>query len=137
MAREITLFPLINTSNGYHIKVNSCLSVNGVVSTRDVTPDNYTFEKRYYVFHLSTRFVCLSVCLCVCLCVCHQDCGEIAGLSNTVLHEAITLDNSSTLQHYQDDPFPFPFHMGHQDKITFWAIISKLMNGFTPNLNSM
>ena len=28
----------------------------------------------------------------------------MAGLSKTVLSEAITLDNSSTLQHYQDDP---------------------------------
>ena len=97
----------------------------------------YTFEKRYYVFHLSTRFVCLCVCLSVCLSVCHQHCDEMAGLSNTVLSEAITLGNSSTLQHYQDDPFPFPFHMGHSNKITSWAIISKLMNGFTPNLTSM
>ena len=52
--------------------------------------------------------VCVSVCLCVCLCVCHQDCDEMAGLSNTVLSEAITLGNSSALQHYQDDLFPFP-----------------------------
>ena len=28
----------------------------------------------------------------------------MARLSNTVLNEAITLDKSSTLQHYQDDP---------------------------------
>ena len=46
----------------------------------------------------------LSVCLCVCLCVCHQDCDEMAGLSNTVSREAITPDNSSKMQHYQDDP---------------------------------
>ena len=45
-----------------------------------------------------------SVCLSVCVSVCHQDCDKMAGLSNTVLSEAITLDNSSTLQHYQDDP---------------------------------
>ena len=79
--------------------------------------------------------ICLSVCLSVCLCVCHQVCDQMAGLINTAVSEAITLDNSSTWQHYQDNPFPF--HMGHPDKITFWAIVSKLMNGFTPNLNSM
>ena len=57
---------------------------------------HYTFEKRYYVFHPITRFVCLSVCLsvsvCVCVCVCvsvclsvsHHVCGEMAGLSNMV-----------------------------------------------------
>ena len=36
--------------------------------------------------------VCLSVCLCVC--VCHQDCDKMAGLTNTVLSEAITTDNN-------------------------------------------
>ena len=105
--------------------------------------DCYTFEKRYYVFHLTTRFVCLSVCLsvcvsvCLCVCVYHQDCAEMARLSNTVLSEAITLDNSSTLQHYQDNPFPFPFHMGHPYKITFLRITSKVIYGFTPNLTCM
>ena len=63
---------------------------------------HYTFEKRYYVCHPTTRFVCLSVCLSVCvsvcLCVCHQDCDEMAGLSNTVLSDAITPDNSSKMQ---------------------------------------
>ena len=52
--------------------------------------------------YLATRFVCL--CVCVCACVCHQDCDEMAAHSNTILHEAIGLVNSSTLQHYQDDP---------------------------------
>ena len=63
----------------------------------------------------------------------------MAGLSNMVLNEAITLDNSSTLQHYQDDHSVSVFvsYIGHQDKIIYWVIISKLMNGFTPNLNSM
>ena len=60
----------------------------------------YTFEKSYYVFYLTTWFVCLSVCVSVS----HQDCDEMTGLSNTVLGDAITLDNSSTLQHYQGDP---------------------------------
>ena len=40
----------------------------------------------------------------VCLCVCHQDCDEMAGLSNTVIYDVITPDNSSKMQHYQDDP---------------------------------
>ena len=79
--------------------------------------------------------VCLSVCLCVCLsvclCVCHLDCDEMAGLSNTILREAISLDHSSTLQHFQDDPFVDPAHMDHSYKITFWLITSKFMNGFT------
>ena len=79
--------------------------------------------------------VCVSVCLSVCLCVCHQDCDEMAGLSNTVLSEAITLGNSSTLQHYQD--VPFPFHMGHSDKITFWPITSKRKDEMTPNFTSL
>ena len=37
----------------------------------------YTFEKRYYVFHLSTRFVCVCVCLCVCLSVCVSVCLSV------------------------------------------------------------
>ena len=41
--------------------------------------------------------VCVSVCLSVCVSVCRHDCGEMAGLSNTVLHEGITYDNSSAL----------------------------------------
>ena len=47
----------------------------------------------------------MSVCVgvSVCLCVCLHICDEIAELSNTVLSEAITLDNSSILQHYHDD----------------------------------
>ena len=52
----------------------------------------------------------LSVCLSVCLCVCHQDCDEMAGLSNTALREPITIGNSSRLQLYQDylNPDPNP-----------------------------
>ena len=49
-------------------------------------------------------FFTQSLGLSVCVCVCHQDCDEMAGLSKTVSSEAITLDNSLTLQHYQDDP---------------------------------
>ena len=67
----------------------------------------YTFEKgiMFFAQPLSLSFsLCVCVCLSVCMSVCHQDCDEMAGLSNTVLNEAITLDNSSTLQHYQDDP---------------------------------
>ena len=41
--------------------------------------------------------VCVCVCVSVCVCVCRHDCGEMAGLSNTVLHEGITYDNSSAL----------------------------------------
>ena len=74
-----------------------------------------------------TQSLCLSVCLSlcvsvsvsVCLCVCHQDCDEMAGLSNTVLGEAITPDSSSKMQHYQDDP------------------LAGLMNGSTPNFTNM
>ena len=47
--------------------------------------------------------VCVSVCLSVCVCVCPHDCGEMAGLSNTVLHEGITYDNSSAI--YPDTIF--------------------------------
>ena len=57
----------------------------------------------------------------------------MAAHSNTVLREAISLDNSSTLQHYQDDPPVDPDHVDHLYKMTFWPITSKLMNGFTPN----
>ena len=42
--------------------------------TRQYSWPNYTFEKRYYVFHAITRFVCVSVCVCVCLCVCVSVC---------------------------------------------------------------
>ena len=58
----------------------------------------YIFEKRYNVFQ--------PLGLSVCVCVCHQDCDEMAGLSNTVLSEAITPDKSSKklMQHYQDGP---------------------------------
>ena len=63
----------------------------------------YTFEKRYYVFHPFTRFVCvcvcLSVCLCVCLSVCHHVCGEMAGLSNMALSEVNTIYKNLKLQH--------------------------------------
>ena len=75
----------------------------------------------------------LCVCVCVCLCVCHQDCDEMAAHSSTVLREAISLDNSSILQQYQDDPPADPDHMDHLYKMTFWPITSKLMNGFTPH----
>ena len=78
---------VIRVISGSDIHVNTCF---------------YTFEKRY-VFS-PHHSVCLSVCVCVCLCVCHQDCDEMAGLCNTVLSEAITPDNSSTPQHYEDDP---------------------------------
>ena len=54
------------------------------------------------------------MCVCVCVCVCVfvsvsvsviiEDCDEMAGLSNTVSYVAITPDNSSQMQHYQDDP---------------------------------
>ena len=50
----------------------------------------------------------LGLSVCVCVCVCHQDCDEMAAHSNTVLREAIGLDNSLTLQHYQDDPLVDP-----------------------------
>ena len=73
----------------------------------------------------------MSICLCVCACVCLS--SSLWPNGWTYQHGikwgikwSITLDNSSTLQHYQDNPFPFLFHMGHPDKITFWAIISKL-----------
>ena len=55
----------------------------------------------------------------------------MAGLRSTILGEAISLDNSSTLQHYQDDLCVDPAHMDHSYKITFWPITSKFMNGFT------
>ena len=53
--------------------------------------------------------VCLPVCVSVgvCLSAYHQGCDEMAGIYNTVLSEAITLDNSSTLQHYQNVSFPY------------------------------
>ena len=78
------------------------------------------YAERHYIFDHTTRFVFLSVC--VCLCVCHQDCDEMAAHSNTVLREAIRLDNSSILQQYQDDPPADPDHMDHLYKITFWPI---------------
>ena len=59
----------------------------------------------------------------------------MARLINTALSEVIILDNSSTWQHYQDNPFPF--HMDHPDKITFWPVTSKLMDGFKPNFTCM
>ena len=55
----------------------------------------------------------------------------MAGLSTTILREAINLDSSSTLQHFRDDPFVDPAHMDHSYKITFWPVTSKFMNGFT------
>ena len=55
----------------------------------------------------------------------------MAGLSNTILNKAITLDNSSTLQHYQDDPFTGSGSYGSFIQNTFWPITSKLINGFT------
>ena len=77
---------------------------------------NYTFEKRYYVFNLITRFVC--VCVCFCLSVITF---MMAGPSNTVLLGPNTLSQNLKMQLYtpQDDPFPFPFHMDRSDKITF------------------
>ena len=51
----------------------------------------YTFEKRYYVFHPITWFVCVCICLCVCLCVCHHVCGKMAGLSNMVSSKVNTI----------------------------------------------
>ena len=52
------------------------------------------------------RFVglCVCVCLSLCLCVCHQDCDKMAWLRNMALSEAITIDNSARMQHYQKDP---------------------------------
>ena len=87
-------------------------------------------RKALYFFDHATRFVFLCVCLSLCLSSglwrdgCTQQYGITWGFS---------LDNSSTLQHYQDDPPADPDHMDHLYKITFWPITSKLMNGFTPN----
>ena len=52
----------------------------------------------------------------------------MAGPSNTVLLGPNTLSQNLKMQLYtpQDDPFPFPFHMDHPDKITFWPITLKL-----------
>ena len=41
----------------------------------------------------------------------------MAGLSNTILREVITLDSSSRLQHFQDDQLPDLDHRDHPDKI--------------------
>ena len=60
----------------------------------------YTFEKWNYVFDLITRFVCLSATTVT-----------MAGLINKLSSEAITLDNSSRLQHYKGDPVPDPDYM--------------------------
>ena len=63
----------------------------------------YTFEKRYYVFHLTTRFVCLCVCVCVCVCVClsvcHHVCGEMAGLTNMMWSEVNAIYKNLKMQH--------------------------------------
>ena len=82
----------------------------------------YTFETVYYVFYPITQSVCVSVC--------RQDCDEMAGPSYTALREAITLDNSKKIQHYQDDLFVNLAHMDHLYKFTFWPITSKLIKGF-------
>ena len=42
---------------------------NIIITLHFLLLDNYTFEKRYYVFDRATRFVCL-VCVCVCVSVC-------------------------------------------------------------------
>ena len=58
------------------------------------------------------------------MCVCHQDCDEMAGLSNTALSETSTIDNSSTMQHYQGDPLPDPNPVDHLNKTTFVPVAS-------------
>ena len=62
--------------------------------------------------------------VCLCLCVCYQDWDEMSGLRNTALSEAITIDNSSRKQYYQDDPNPIITLWIKLYQITFWPITS-------------
>ena len=106
-------------------------------------------KKKWYVLDLITPFVCLSVriclfvCLfvCVCVCVCVSVCLSVITFAARWLNLATWCQVRSILSTRtwkcntsHDDPFPFPFHMDHPDKITFLPVTSKLMNGFTPNL---
>ena len=61
----------------------------------------------FYAVIIPVKALCFgskaSVDLPVCACVCHQVCDKMAGLSNMALSEAITIDNSSRMKHYQND----------------------------------
>ena len=66
----------------------------------------------FYAVIIPVKALCFgpkaSVDLPVCVCVCHQVCDKMAGLSNMALSEAITIDNSSRMNHYQNYPNPDP-----------------------------
>ena len=96
---------------------------------------NYTFEKRYYVFH-PLHSVCLSVCVCVCLSVI-TFAARWLDLATWRQVGLILSKRTWKCNTSQDDPFPFPFNMDHRYKITFWPVTSKLMDGFTPNFTCM
>ena len=88
---------------------------------------SFLSKKRYYVFDLITRCVCLS-----------------SRLWARWLHSATWCQVRLTLSTRtrncntsQDDPFPNPVNMDHPDHITFWPITSKVMDGFTPNCTCM
>ena len=87
-------------------------------------------KKGIMFFTYITRFVC--VCLCVCLSVITfvarwLDLATWCQVRSTLSTRTWKCNTS------RDDPFPFPFHIDHPDKITFWPVTSKVMNGFTPN----
>ena len=87
----------------------------------------YTFVKRYYVFHPTTRFVCLSVCVsvCVCLCVCESVIRIVTRWLDLVTQYYMTLLPLTTAQkcnivkmiRWQD-----PDHMDHLYKISHFGL---------------
>ena len=77
---------------------------------------------------LPRHSVCLCVCVCVCLCVCLSVITFAArwlDLATRCQVRSILFTRTWKCNTSQDDPFPFPFHMDHPDKITFWPVTSK------------
>ena len=74
----------------------------------------------------------LSLCVCVCLSVI-MFAARWLDLATWYQVKSILSTRTWKCNPSQDDPFPFPFHMDHPYKITFWPVTSKLMDGLTPN----
>ena len=85
----------------------------------------------------SIMFLTEPLGLSVCVSVCHYVWARWLDLATWCQVRLILSIRTWKCNTSHDDPFPFPFHMGHLDKITFWPITSKFMDGFTLNFNSM
>ena len=106
-----------------------------VVWLLDIMYQNIQANTEIHVIRLKLRFI-----LCLCVCVCLSVITFVARWLDLVTWcqvRPILSTRTRKCNTSQNDPFPDPDHMDYLDHITLWPITSKLMNGFTPNFNSI